>query len=269
MDDANRGVVAPASRIPARPRLAVIDRDAGFMQVLSNRLSARGWEHRALSSPVRLDVLLAMRLNAVVLDVEVIGPEAWDYLERVCSRLPGMAVIVCTAPASVSQRVRGLRLGVDAWMSKPCHPEELIAVCEAAMRRHRRQEMPEVASASSVGEISIRPDLYQAYVRDLSLDLTPREFELLQLLARSDRVLRREEIYERVWGYAMVHGDRSVDVFVRKLRQKLRAASPEWRYIHTHFGVGYRFAPEPTGSDDAGLGVLDVDGAELHVALAD
>jgi DNA-binding response OmpR family regulator len=268
MDDANRGAVAPP-RVATRPRLAVIDRDAGFMQVLSNRLSARGWEHRSLSSPVRLDVLLAMRLNALVLDVEVIGPEAWDYLERVCSRLPGLAVIVCTAPASVSQRVRGLRLGVDAWMSKPCHPEELIAVCEAAMRRHRRQEMPEVASASTVGEISIRPDLYQAYVRDVSLDLTPREFELLQLLARSDRVLRREEIYERVWGYAMVHGDRSVDVFVRKLRQKLRAASPEWSYIHTHFGVGYRFAPEPSGSGDTGLGVLEVDDAELHVALAD
>ncbi|MEO8969835.1 MAG: winged helix-turn-helix domain-containing protein, partial [Solirubrobacteraceae bacterium] len=63
----------------------------------------------------------------------------------------------------------------------------------------------------------------------------------------SDRVLRREEIYERVWGYAMAHGDRSVDVFVRKLRQKLRAASPEWGYIHTHFGVGYRFAPELSG----------------------
>ena len=61
---------------------------------------------------------------------------------------------------------------------------------------------------------------------------------------QSDRVLRREEIYERVWGYAMAHGDRSVDVFVRKLRQKLRTASPEWSYIHTHFGVGYRFAPE-------------------------
>jgi DNA-binding winged helix-turn-helix (wHTH) protein len=58
-------------------------------------------------------------------------------------------------------------------------------------------------------------------------------------------VLRREEIYERVWGYAMAHGDRSVDVFVRKLRQKLRSASSTWNYIHTHFGVGYRFAPEP------------------------
>src|SRR5258708_33233608 len=68
---------------------------------------------------------------------------------------------------------------------------------------------------------------------------------MLHLLSQSDRVLRREEIYERVWGYAMAHGDRSVDVFVRKLRQKLRAASPNWSSIHTHFGVGYRFAPEP------------------------
>jgi DNA-binding winged helix-turn-helix (wHTH) protein len=57
-------------------------------------------------------------------------------------------------------------------------------------------------------------------------------------------VLPREEIYQRVWGYAMVHGDRSVDVFVRKLRQKLERASPRWRYIHTHFGIGYRFAAE-------------------------
>jgi DNA-binding winged helix-turn-helix (wHTH) protein len=58
------------------------------------------------------------------------------------------------------------------------------------------------------------------------------------------RVIEREEIYQRVWGYAMAHGDRSVDVFVRKLRSKLQKASPSWQYIHTHFGVGYRFEPE-------------------------
>ena len=98
--------------------------------------------------------------------------------------------------------------------------------------------------AATIGEITIRPDLYQAYRGTASLELTAREFEILHLLVQSDRVLRREEIYERVWGYAMAHGDRSVDVFVRKLRQKLRTASATWSYIHTHFGVGYRFAPE-------------------------
>ncbi len=64
-------------------------------------------------------------------------------------------------------------------------------------------------------------------------------------------MLEREEIYSRLWGYAMVRGDRSVDVFVRKLRQKLEKASPGWRYIHTHFGIGYRFAAEPVGDEPA------------------
>ena len=60
-------------------------------------------------------------------------------------------------------------------------------------------------------------------------------------------MIEREEIYQKVWGYAMAHGDRSVDVFVRKLRQKLQRHSANWRYIHTHFGIGYRFDPEPVG----------------------
>ncbi|HZU40052.1 MAG TPA: response regulator transcription factor [Solirubrobacteraceae bacterium] len=252
MADATSEAPALSPRTPTKPRIGIIDRDSGFLQVLANRLSGRGWEHRALSTPVRVEALLPMRLNALVLDLAVAGPDAWDYLEAVCTRMPGLAVVVCTPPTSVADRVRGLRLGADAWLTKPCHPEELIAVAEAAIRRHRRQEVPGVAAGLDAGEITIRPDLYQAYVGERSLDLTPREFELLALLARSDRVMRREEIYERVWGYAMMHGDRSVDVFVRKLRQKLRAASPGWRYIHTHFGVGYRFiavselgGPEP------------------------
>jgi DNA-binding response OmpR family regulator len=242
--EAQPGSQAAPQRSHNRLRLAVIDRDPGFMQVLANRLDSLGWDHRALSSPVTADSLVAMRLNALVLDMGVLGPSSWDYLERVCARLPGLAVVVCTGPSSVAQRVRGLRLGADAWITKPCHAEELICVIEATIRRHRRDEMPELEAPSEVGEITVRPDLYQAYAQDVSLELTAREFEILHLLSQSDRVLRREEIYERVWGYAMAHGDRSVDVFVRKLRQKLRAASPEWNYIHTHFGVGYRFAPE-------------------------
>jgi len=96
------------------------------------------------------------------------------------------------------------------------------------------------------GEVEIRSDRFQAFVDGHSLDLTRREFELIELLAAAEgRVLEREEIYSRLWGYAMVRGDRSVDVFVRKLRQKLEKASPRWRYIHTHFGIGYRFAAEP------------------------
>src|SRR5437763_10677089 len=163
----------PPGRTPQRPqsrlRLAVIDRDPGFMQVLAKRMQARAWDHRTLSSPVTTEALVAMRLNALVLDMTVVGPDSWEYLERVCSTLPGLAVIVCTGPSSVAQRVRGLRLGVDAWVTKPCHPEELICIVEAAIRRHRRHEMPELGAASELGEITIRPDLYQAYAGESSL----------------------------------------------------------------------------------------------------
>jgi DNA-binding response OmpR family regulator len=273
-DVSDAQTAAPATqRSRNRLRLAVIDRDPGFMQVLANRLDSLGWDHRALSSPVTAEGLVAMRLNALVVDLAVLGvggTGSWEYLERVCARLPGLAVIVCTGPSSVAQRVRGLRLGADAWMTKPCHAEELICIIEAAVRRHRRNEMPEIQQSAEVGEITVRPDLYQAYAGEQSLELTAREFEILNLLSQSDRVLRREEIYERVWGYAMAHGDRSVDVFVRKLRQKLRTASPDWSYIHTHFGVGYRFAPEPDGegaqTDDA-IAALD-HGPEFDPALA-
>jgi DNA-binding response OmpR family regulator len=146
----------------------------------------------------------------------------------------------------VAQRVRGLRLGADDWLTKPCHPEELIARIEAVVRRRRRAESRWSGDPISAGEIEIRSDRFQAFVGQGSIDLTRREFELIELLAGAEgRVLEREEIYQRVWGYAMARGDRSVDVFVRKLRQKLEKASPGWRYIHTHFGVGYRFSPEP------------------------
>ncbi len=242
------------------------------MQVLAKRLDALGCEYRPLGGPMAIETLVSLRLNALVMDLAILGPNSWSYLEQVCARLPGLAVIVCTGPSSVAQRVRGLRLGADAWITKPCHAEELICVIEATVRRHRRTEMPALEAATSVGEILIRPDLYQGYVNEVSLELTAREFEILHLLSGSDRVLRREEIYERVWGYAMAHGDRSVDVFVRKLRQKLRSASPEWSYIHTHFGVGYRFAPEREDGTqdgvDGGLPRLDelalVPDAEVH-----
>lgn len=244
--------VSPAGSAP--PRIAVIDTDSGFLQVLTKRLERLGWEHRVLATAVPVETVIAMRLSAVVVDLGALGPHGWEYLEKLSVGLPGLGIIVCTGQSTVAQRVRGLRLGADDWLTKPCHPEELIARVEAVVRRRRRTEARTSGGPVVAGEISIRADRFQAFVADVSIDLTRREFELIELLASAEgRVLEREEIYQRVWGYAMARGDRSVDVFVRKLRQKLEKASPEWRYIHTHFGVGYRFAPEPADAEAAAL----------------
>ena len=227
-------------------RLAIVDSDSGFVQVLTKRLDAMGWQYRVLDAPVPPADLVAMRLNVLVLDPTLIGARAWDYIEQVGDGVPGLGLIVCAPQSTVAQRVRGLRLGADDWVNKPCHPEEVIARIEAVIRRRKRASTPTESGPLVAGELEIRADQFQAFVGGQNVDLTRREFELLQLLAEArGQVLQREEIYQSVWGYAMAHGDRSVDVFVRKLRQKLEARSPGWTYIHTHFGIGYRFQPEP------------------------
>jgi DNA-binding response OmpR family regulator len=230
-------------------RLAVIDNDSGFVTVLAKRADAAGWQLRVGSSAIPPQDLVAMKLNALLLDPSLLGEEGGTYLERICGLLPDLGIVVCTGRSTVAQRVRGLRLGVDDWITKPCHPEEAMARVEAVSRRHRRGRSEAQEGPTVAGELEIRPDQFQAFVLGGgSLDLTRREFELLQLLAAAKgQVLEREAIYQRVWGYAMAHGDRSVDVFIRKLRQKLEKCSPGWGYIHTHFGVGYRFDPEPVG----------------------
>jgi DNA-binding response OmpR family regulator len=129
----------------------------------------------------------------------------------------------------------------------------VLARVEAVVRRRKRAADRAEAGPLVAGELEIRGDQFQAFVRGRSVELTRREYELIELLAQAQgKVLQREEIYQAVWGYAMAHGDRSVDVFVRKVRQKLETASPDWSYIHTHFGVGYRFQPErPGGPEEA------------------
>jgi DNA-binding response OmpR family regulator len=232
-------------------RIAILDSDSGFVRVLVKRAADLGWQYRCLEAAPPVEEFVAMRVNALVVDLSLMGPRAWEFLERVTAALPGMGVVVCTGRTSVSQRVRGLRAGADDWITKPCHPEEVLARIEAVVRRRKRASARVEMGPLVAGELEIRADQFQAFVRSRSVDLTRREFELLQLLAQAQgKVLQREEIYQAVWGYAMAHGDRSVDVFVRKVRLKLETTSPDWSYIHTHFGVGYRFQPERADGQD-------------------
>jgi DNA-binding response OmpR family regulator len=237
---------------PGPLRIAILDADSGFVQVLVKRLSDLGWQYRRLEAAPRVEEFVAMRVNALVVDLALLREGAWDFLAQVAAALPEMGIVVCTGRSTVAQRVRGLRAGADDWITKPCHPEEALARVESVVRRRKRSAVRPDEGPLVAGELEIRSDQFQAFVGSRSVDLTRREFEVLQLLSGArGKVLQREEIYQAVWGYAMAHGDRSVDVFVRKVRQKLEQASPDWEYIHTHFGVGYRFDPKQRdGSTD-------------------
>ena len=173
----------------------------------------------------------AMRQHAIVIDPRCSARRRGPISAASARISTAQVVVVCTGPTSVAQRVRGLRLGADDWVTKPCHPEEVLARVEAAVRARQAgasvTEPPSRSSPASSrsGRTCSRPS--SAGGRSGSPGASsscssccPRP---------QGRVIPRERIYERVWGYAMAHGDRSVDVFVRKLRKKLEAASPGWR----------------------------------------
>src|SRR3954449_3271584 len=143
--------------------VAVVDNDSGFLQVLVKRMDALEWRHRVSPGPLPADALVAMRVDALVVDLAVLGHTAWEYLEDVCTRLPHLGVVVCTGRSTVAQRVRGLRMGADDWMTKPCHPEEVIARAEAVVRRRRVADSAVGEPALEAGELTIRTDQFQAF----------------------------------------------------------------------------------------------------------
>jgi DNA-binding response OmpR family regulator len=249
--------VAPPQLAPLR--IAVLDRDSGFLVVLAKRLERLEWSHRVLAPTVSMEKIASMRLDALVIDLAVLGPRPWRWLERLCLAGPKYRIIICTGSSTATERVRALQMGADDWLTKPCHPEELVARIEAVVGHRRRPEARSVEPVT-VGEVEVRRDQYQAFVAGRSLRLTRREFEFIELLAGADNeIFEREFIYKRLWGPAMVRNDRSLDVFVHKLRRKLERASPLWRYIHTHWGHGFRFSAEPV--DCSGVAWDDLESA--------
>jgi DNA-binding response OmpR family regulator len=238
--------LAASKRVTAQSlRLMILDRDRQLVEAVGARGGRRGWEIHVLSRPTTRRLLARMRIDVLLVDPAVIDSEPWSWLEGMASGLPGMALVVCSGPSTVQERVRALQFGVDDWLGKPAHPDEVIARVERAVLRRRRVERTVDSGAVRAGEIEIRSEDRQAFVAGVSAALTPREFDVLRVLAASEgAVVERGEIFSRVWGYAIVPGDRSVDVHVRKIRGKLARVSPTWSYIHTQFRIGYRFQPE-------------------------
>lgn len=221
-------------------RLAILDRDSGFVAVLLKRVQEAGWHSSLLPAGISAKRLAKLDVDVLVVDPPAADPTRWAWLGTLCQRRPDLCIIVCSHTSSVSQRVGSLRMGVDDWLTKPCHPEELVARIEAITRRTRRRRAPS-REPITIGEIEVRPDQYQAFVAARPVGLSLREFHLMELLARGGgEVQQRELIFETLWGREMARDERSVDACVYKLRRKLELASPGWRYIHTHYRIGYR-----------------------------
>jgi DNA-binding response OmpR family regulator len=247
------GAVADDRETPPQFRFGVLDEDSALLLVLVNRAEKLGWELRKLPAKISARALAEEQVDALSVDLAIVGADRWSWLRNLCLLRPDLAVVICSGQSSVTQRVLALRLGADDWLTKPCHPDELIARVERAAfhrrtRKHRRLEPIKVHA------LEIRPAQYQAFLAGRSLALTLREYHLLELLALGGgEVQQRERVYEALWGGEMARSGRSVDVCVHKLRRKLQLAAPGWQYIHTHYGVGYRLAAEPVDAPPSDL----------------
>lgn len=184
--------------------------------------------------------------DLVILDLMLPEMDGWRFTEEIRAGDARVPVIMCSARTSEYDRVHGLEMGADDYVTKPFSVKELVARVNAHLRRVDRERQPSGRVAIDADGLRVDPEQVQAFADGRPVGLTPREFEVLYALAQAGgKPLNRNRLYRDVWGYEMMAGDRSVDVFVRKVRQKLARAAPHHTYVQTHYGVGYRFEAVP------------------------
>jgi DNA-binding response OmpR family regulator len=179
-----------------------------------------------------------------LLDVMVPGGDGMDLCRRLRlnTTLSSVPIIFLTARAAENDRVQGLELGADDYITKPFGTRELIARVRAVLRRFERPEGPAGLSTLSVDDLEIDGSAMQLSVRGELIPTTATEFRLLDYLARHPgRVFSRDQLLDAVWGDARFVTPRSVDVYVRRIREKIEADPETPRYLKTMRGAGYRF----------------------------
>jgi DNA-binding response OmpR family regulator len=216
-------------------RVLVVEDDAEIADVLRRSLRQEGYEVKTSADGVdALDVATGFVPDLVVLDL---GLPRLDGIE-VCRRLRAegdVPILMLTARSETEDRVGGLDSGADDYLVKPFERQELLARIRALLRRRP----PRGAASLSVGDLTLNPDTREVRRDKRDLELTNREFELLEYLMRNERlVVSRERLLDDVWGYDPTAATNTIDVFISNLRRKLEAGG-EPRLLHTKRGAGY------------------------------
>ncbi len=223
------------------PKVLVCDDEEAISELVSFNLARAGFKvTRAGTAAACLEILGKERVNLLILDIMLPDGDGFQVYRDV-QRIRRTPVIFLTARDDEVDRVIGLELGADDYVTKPFSPRELVARAKAVLRRAAELREPEASGVIEVGSLSV--DLAACQVRrgGRPLNLTRREFDVLALLARNPgRTLSREQILERVWGHDYFGEARVVDVHVRHLREKVEDDPARPRLIKTVRGFGYR-----------------------------
>ncbi|HMT04953.1 MAG: response regulator transcription factor [Solirubrobacterales bacterium] len=217
-------------------RILVIEDDEEIVDVLRRTLRAEGYEVRAREDGIGgLRVAAEFLPDLVVLDLglpDIDGLEVCNGLRETSAELP---ILMLTARDGAENRVKGLDSGADDYLEKPYDRSELLARIRALLRRHP----PRGSAMLTIGDLRLNPDSQEARRGDREVELTKREFELLEYLMRNQRlVISRERLLEEVWGYDPLDETNTIDVFISNLRRKLEEGG-EPRILHTKRGAGY------------------------------
>lgn len=220
-------------------KILVVDDDKHIAELLSLYLNKEGYETKeAYTGAEAVKVFKEFSPNLILLDLML--PEMDGY--QVCSEIrksSSVPIIMLTAKGETFDKVLGLELGADDYVVKPFDPKEIIARIKAVLRRYSTKEADE-SDEIIYDNIVINYTNYSVTYHDESLELPPKEFELLYFLAtRPNQVFTRDQLLDKIWGYDFVGDSRTVDVHIKRLREKLNFED-KWS-IKTVWGVGYKF----------------------------
>src|SRR5438874_7091800 len=228
-------------------KVLIVEDDEVIAQGMARHLGAAGLDPVTVSNGEQgLARLRYEQPDVCVLDLMMPGIDGWRLIEIVRGEGIGTPIVVVSARGTEHDRVHALELGADDYLVKPFSMKELVARVRAAARRGVRTQEPARGEPLEIEELRIDPNNVQAYVDGESAGLTPTEFRLVYALGlEQGRVVTRDELLQKVWGRRETHRDRTVDVCVRKLRQKIDQRAPRHTFIQTRFGVGYKLDPVP------------------------
>ena len=229
------------------PKVLIVEDDEVIAQGMARHLGAAGFDPVSVGNGTQgLARLRYEKPDVCVLDLMLPGIDGWNLIESARSEGIGTPIVVVSARGTEHDRVHALEIGADDYLVKPFSMKELVARVQANARRGPRGEREQRGGPIEIEELRIEPDEVQAYVHGEDAGLTPTEFRLLYALAMENgRVVSRDELLQRIWGRRETHRDRTVDVFVRKLREKIDKRARDHTFIQTRYGVGYKLEPEP------------------------
>ncbi|MGE5416531.1 MAG: response regulator transcription factor [Acidobacteriota bacterium] len=224
-----------------RAKILVVDDEETLVKLITHNLNREGYETiNAFDGDEAWDKIMKESPDLVILDLMIPGRDGMELCRQLRSDKNYTPVIMLTAKDDEVDKILGLEIGADDYMTKPFSVRELLARVKAILRRQKPKEEARVEIISA-GDIVLKPEKYEVYVKEQRIDLTLKEFELLELLIRNKgRALKRDYLLDTLWGHGSDANTRVLDVHISKLRDKLRSDNG-FEYITTIRGIGYKF----------------------------